>query len=189
MGMVFEMHAIPVETVDQLRNAPDAIDGVLESAVGSFDLDKDWDLVRYLIDGTLIDGTPVDETPVDGSEPGAPTDPETAEAAGAAVISPPMFEGDEKVGRDDGYGQPALLLPATVKSFAATLRDLDPNVVDRRLQFENAEEIEDSDFSLYCFYADEIEDLKEYLPKRLADLKRFFAEASERGNAVVTMMT
>ena len=163
-----DLSALPDAIADQMR---DQIADAAEQArfmpgpgdFRPFTLYKDWDIVRYLIDGCSL-----------------------SEAAGGEMPSHPMMEGGRPLGEDMGYGPANLMSPIQVKEFAITLRNIPSHVVDERLDHDNV-------LAADLYGGDNVEDdpegFRKMHTKLFGDLKQFFANAASAGKWVVSYMS
>ena len=128
-----------------------------------FTLYKDWDIIRYLIDGCSL-----------------------SEASGGEMTSHPMMDGGTPLGEDLGYGPANLMSPIQVKEFAITLRNVPSHVIDQRLDIENVLAA-----NLYSGHnvEEDPEAFRKMYTKLFGDLRQFFANAASAGKWVVTYMS
>lgn len=175
MGMTLVLYSVTPEKLEQIEAEPSAVETLYEddsatvdmtsldaaSAIWTLDLDKEWDILGYLVDGVGLAGT------LDGK----------THFIGHMQSSP------DRVGVDYGYGVPAVVRPQSVEHYAAHLEQFDRSAVDARLE---PAAVEASD--VYCLHADEAADMKGPWLQMIDDLQTFLRTSANCGRSVICSM-
>ncbi len=160
MGVATLFVPVSAATLATLRRDPDNAESLLypdedDEVEGTFDVDKAWHGLHYLLTGTAYEG----ETPLRWA-----------------------IMGDQDLGADLGMGGSSFLTPGQVREVAAALGELTD--AELRARFKPAE-MAALDIYPDIIWERDGEDALDYVMENFAPLVRFYAEAAARGDAVI----
>ena len=163
MGMATFFVPVAAQQLEELRRDPDAVEDALfadedSDAEGTFDVDKAWHGLHYLLTGTS-----------DGGE---------------APLSWAIF-GDEELGADLGMGGSSFLTPAQVREVAAALAGLTEEELRRR--FDPAQ-MQALNIYPDVIWTRDGKDALDYVMAHFEPLVRFYADTAGRGDGIITYM-
>jgi hypothetical protein len=165
MGMVACMASLSSETLGELQKNPDLIEEYLFPDDGDseppnyIDLDKAWHGIHYLL---------------------------TGQADGGELPQSLAVVGGEEFGPEVGYGPARFLTAPEVKSVAAVLANLPAQSLASRF--------DPNDMAAKQIYPDGIwvrdgKEALDYVLDNYQQLKTFYREAAERGDAVIQWLS
>ena len=160
MGVATFFLPVSAATLARLRRDPDNAQSVLypdedEEVEGSFDVDKAWHGLHYLLTGTAYEG----ETPLRWA-----------------------IMGDQDLGADLGMGGSSFLTPGQVREVAAALADFTD--AQLRANFNPAEMTAFDIYPGIIWQRDGKQAL-DFVMQHFAPLVQFYAETAARGDALV----
>jgi hypothetical protein len=160
MGMAVFFAPVSAAKLEEFRRDPDAIEAFLypeddDDPAGSFDVDKAWHGLHYLLTGTA-----------DGGE-------------GPAALA---ILGGEEIGEDLGMGPARFLTPSQVREVAAALAGITD--AELRARFD-PQRMQALDIYPDVIWVRDGDDAFDYLMDNFAPLVEFYADAAARGDGVI----
>ena len=160
MGMAVFFVPIDAAKLDELRRDPDTIEEFLypesdDDPDGSFDVDKAWHGLHYLLTGAA-----------EGGEP----------PLSLAIL------GGEEIGDDLGMGPARFLTPAQVREVAAALAGLSESELRQRF---DPQDMQSLGIYPEIIWVRDGDDALDYLIENFGPLVEFYTGAAARGEAVL----